>query len=94
MASESSVSSIDFNLARTNLCFQEGLFLYAGGGAGKIWLSVLLFFISFRCILITCLNLLASSQNCVTNTNFCLNRIFHLWLNLTESMCGMIYLCL
>ena len=35
---------------------------------------------------------LASSQNCVTKTNFflfsldfCLNKIFRLWLNLTES---------
>ena len=64
MASESSVVSIGFKLARTNLCFQEGLFLYAiTGGSGKIWLSVLLFLISFQCFLITCLNLLALSQN-------------------------------
>ena len=39
--SECSVSFIGFNLARTNLCFREGLFLYViTGGSGKIWLSV------------------------------------------------------
>ena len=84
-------SSMDFNLARTSLCFKEGLFLYAiTGGSGKIWFSVLLFWINFQCFLSICLSLWASSQNCVTETNllylgFSLNRI---WLNLTEFICG------
>ena len=50
------VSSVGLSLARTNLCFKEGLFLYAiTGGSGKIQLSVLSFWISFQCFLITCL---------------------------------------
>ena len=66
VSSSSVVSAIGFSLARTDFCFREGLFLYAiTGGSGKIDLSVLLF-------LIICLSLLASSQNCVTKTNFCL----------------------
>ena len=72
VSSKSIVSAIGFNLARTNFCFRERLFLYAiTGGSGKMDLSVSLFFINFQCFLIICLSLLASSQNCVTKTSFC-----------------------
>ena len=52
--------SIGFSLALTSLCFRDELFLYTiTGGSGKIRFIV-------------CLSLLASSQNCVMNTNFLL----------------------
>ena len=57
LSSNSIVSAIGFNLARTNFCFRERLFLYAiTGGSGKMDLSVSLFFINFQCFLITCLS--------------------------------------
>ena len=97
MSSNSVVSAIGFNLARTNFCFRERLFLYAiTGGSGKIDLSIVLFWISFQCFLITCLSLLASSQNCVTKTSFCLLTLDAclnkncLLLNWTDSMWGSI----
>ena len=66
-------SPIDFNLARTSLFLREGLFLYVTtGGSGKILFSVLFFWISSQCFLIICFSLGASSQNCVTNTSFCI----------------------
>ena len=60
-----------FSLARTSLCFKEGLFVNAiTGGSGKIRFNVSSFLISFQCFFIICLSLWASSQNCVTKTNF------------------------
>ena len=52
------LSSVGFSFARTSLCRRDGLFLYAiTGGSGKIWLNVLLFWISFQCFLSICLSL-------------------------------------
>ena len=89
--------SIGFSLALSSLCFRDGLFLYAiTRGSGKIRFNALLFLINFQCSLIICLSLLASSQNCVTNTNFfllsvdfCLNRTCFLVLNLY----GVVFVC-
>ena len=64
-------SFMGLSFALTSLCFREELFLYAiTGGSGKICRSVLLLRISFQCSLMISLSLLASSQNCVTKTNF------------------------
>ena len=98
------VSSIGLSLARTSFCFREGLFLYAiMGGSGKIEFSVSLVLINFQCFFIICLSLFASSQNCVTKTNFfllsldlgvCLDMSCCLLLNWTDSMWGKICLYL
>jgi hypothetical protein len=70
VSSNSVVSAIGFNLALTNFCFREKLFSvcnYRGFLKDRC-----MCFVRFQCFLITCLSLLASSQNCETKTSFCL----------------------
>ena len=64
-------SFMGFSLARTSLCLRERWFLNAiTGGSGNMQFSSWLFFINFQCFVSTCLSLWASSQKCVTKTNF------------------------